>query len=145
MRAKFVNEKFTDESDPIKDLGIGKRRLIEMWLQTWNIKNYTINKDLTIDVNDTVNMVYQQIEKLPYYIQFGIIKGSFFCNNCGLITFKGMPHTIKGILGCAGNKIKTLKYMPKEIERSLFIDRNPIKFTENEIRSLCNVKGDVYV
>jgi hypothetical protein len=145
MRAKFVNEKFTDESDPIKDLGIGKRRLIEMWLQTWNIKNYTINKDLTIDVNDTVIMEYQQIEKLPYYIQFGIIKGNFFCNYRGLITFKGMPHTIKGIFGCAGNKIKTLKYMPKKIEKSLFIDGNLIKFTENEIRSLCNVKGNVFV
>jgi len=34
MRAKFIYEKFTDESDPIKDMGIGMLHRIEEWIKT---------------------------------------------------------------------------------------------------------------
>jgi len=33
MKAKFVFEKFTEDSDPIADLGIGARHLISKWMK----------------------------------------------------------------------------------------------------------------
>lgn len=51
MRAIFVNEKFKEESDPIKDMEIGKiaddRRKVRS--QEWNITNNFINKILSED------------------------------------------------------------------------------------------------
>ena len=45
-----------------------KKRMIEEWLKEYNIKNYTINDDLTIDVNGFVflnkeNLSVEDIEK----------------------------------------------------------------------------------
>jgi len=34
MRAKFILEKFIEESDPIRDMGIGIETLINNWLKT---------------------------------------------------------------------------------------------------------------
>ena len=52
-----LNEVFSFErssSDPLKNLSIGKRAQIIKWLDSFDIKNYNINDDLTIDVNGDV-------------------------------------------------------------------------------------------
>jgi len=43
MRAQFVNEKFTEDSDPIHDLGIGMDALIKRWIE--NETSYSYNKE----------------------------------------------------------------------------------------------------
>jgi len=48
MRAKLVNEKFTEQSDPIKDMGIGgfitnKKKIIDMYNK--NISGYYLTYD----------------------------------------------------------------------------------------------------
>ena len=41
MRAKYINEAFKDESDPIHDMGIGTDKVIRDWLETiGDFKNY---------------------------------------------------------------------------------------------------------
>ena len=37
MRAKFIFEKFTDESDPIADMGIGMLHKIEEWIKSLHL------------------------------------------------------------------------------------------------------------
>ena len=39
-----------------KNLGLGKEALIKKWLDKHEITNYTINNDLTIDVDTTVDL-----------------------------------------------------------------------------------------
>ena len=51
-----------------KNLGLGKEVLIKKWLDKYNIKNYTINDDLTIDVNGSVYLTEYREEYLPDYI-----------------------------------------------------------------------------
>ena len=53
---EHINEKFTEDSDPIQDLGIGLKLLIEKWFLEINktngsnyIINYIINDDFTIE------------------------------------------------------------------------------------------------
>jgi hypothetical protein len=41
---------------------------IEKWLDEFFINNYTINPDLTIDVNDDINLSYYDDKELPDYI-----------------------------------------------------------------------------
>jgi hypothetical protein len=86
---KKVNEKFTEDSDPITDMGIGTKYLVEKWLKDFEEKycrgrlsfyteNIRINEDGTIDA-DMFNMAWRDIKKVPKYIKFNNIKYHFSC------------------------------------------------------------------
>lgn len=139
---EHINEKFTDEdSDPIKDLGIGIVREIKKWLEKYYITKYTINNDLTIDVNQYVyleNANVETIEKLPDYIKFNKVNGDFVASPI-MTSMKGFPKYIKGDLGFRYNKLKSLRYMPKYIDGDCYISG----FSKKEIRKVCNIKGDL--
>ena len=68
---------------------------IKLWLDSMEIKGYTINKDLTVDVSGNVNLSSQKITSLP--VQFGKITGNFYCNNNNKLTsLKGSPIHVGG-------------------------------------------------
>lgn len=62
VREYIINEKFTEESDPITDIGIGLKVLIDNWINFMNgssgqhtenkIINYKINNNGSIDVGN---------------------------------------------------------------------------------------------
>ena len=54
-----------------RQAGADVRTNIENWLDKHKITNYTINKDLTIDVDGDVDLRYHTGKRLPDYIQFG--------------------------------------------------------------------------
>ena len=55
---------------------MNKQEIIN-WLDVYGIKNYHINDDLVIDVNDDVNICDALLKEIPF--QFGKIKGNFYC------------------------------------------------------------------
>jgi hypothetical protein len=80
MIDRFKNEVFSFErssSDPLKNLSIGKRTPIIKWLDSFGIKNYTINDDLTIDVKGSVNLDQQSLTCFPSFIKFNKVSGDF--------------------------------------------------------------------
>ena len=46
MRAKFINEKFTEDSDPIADMNIGMMHQIKLWMESINVPFIDKNHDL---------------------------------------------------------------------------------------------------
>lgn len=66
----FINETL------FKNLGVGDKAKIERELQRLGIKKYTINDDLTVDVDGDVDISYKNLVKIP--INFGIVSGNFF-------------------------------------------------------------------
>ena len=48
---------------------------IKNWLDEMGIGNYTINKDLTVDVKEDVRLFNKDFTRLP--IQFGTVSGTF--------------------------------------------------------------------
>lgn len=83
---------------------------IKKWLDKYNVKDYIINDDLTVDVNDFVNLSYKRLTEIP--IQFGTINGYFDCRGNHLNSLKGCPKAVKGF-NCSFNKLTSLKYCPK--------------------------------
>ena len=77
------------------------------------IKNYTINDDLSIDVNGDVNLAYKNLEHLP--LKFNYIEGSFDCSNNELKTLEGCPQTVGGDFDCHRNELKTLEGSPQTV------------------------------
>jgi len=150
MRARLVFEKFSEDGDPIVDMGIGFLPKIKKWIdnninpETYkgiHFKQYDfinkkclnypldkdliiINKDLTLDVKGWVDMSGNENIPFPYYIRFNRIYGDFSCS---------FPID------------NYIKYMPKEVNGELrfYIDEPLINGQKaemiNNIKKVCKV------
>ena len=55
------------------------------------------------------------------------------------------PKYVGGYFWCSNNKLTSLQYAPKYVGGDFWCHNNTKKFTEKEVRAVCNVKGVVYV
>jgi hypothetical protein len=67
MRARLVFEKFSEDGDPIEDMGIGAKYRIKQWFDSIGVEpdKYTIDDKLNITVERWLNLRRTQITKLP--------------------------------------------------------------------------------
>jgi hypothetical protein len=108
----YIN--FTEDSDPVNDMGIGLKTSIRNWLKNMGVRNYTLRSNMyIIDVNGNVKLSDKSIEKIPNYIKFNRINGGFHCNNTGLTSLKGTPVSISGSFLCYNNDLTDLQYSPE--------------------------------
>ena len=91
---------------------------IDIICRKYNIIDYTINIDGSIDTDDNVDLDYLILTKLP--LKFNKINGYFDCSR---------------------NKLTTLKGCPEKVNGDFYSDNNEKKFTPSYIRSICKVKG----
>jgi hypothetical protein len=101
-----------------------KKEDIETWLNNFGITKYTINEDLTIDVDESVNLRKKELTNIP--VQFGHIKGSFDCSGNKLMSLKGCPHTIDSYFDCSSNELVTLEFCPKIVVNGMECDNNQL-------------------
>ena len=71
------------------------------------------------------------------------IGGYFTCKHNLLTSLKGCPERIEGNFLCDNNKLTSLEGIPKEVGGSFSCTGNKKEFTEEEIRKVCDVKGDI--
>ena len=137
-----------------------RREMIESWLKEYNIKGYTINDDYTIDVNGNVFLGREDFKEFPEYIQFGMIRGGFYCSLNHLSSLRGCPRIVEGDFNCTyneltsledapiivrgdfvcnHNRLTTLKGAPKSVEGSFECYHNHTQFTEDDVRKVCKV------
>ena len=113
---------------------------IESWCEEMRIKNYTINSQGEIDVDECVNLDGRCIKELPH--KFGTIIGYFSVNNCDLISLKNCPNVVYDFFDCNNNKdLDSLKGCPKEIRGNIHCVHCQREFTKKEISSLSKVGG----
>ena len=117
--------------------------MIENWLKEYNIENYNINYDLTIDVEENIKFLNKNITKFPDYIQFGEVKGNFDCSNNNLISLKGCPKYVDGFFNCSYNKLTSLEGAPEKVGGYFNCNNNSVRFTKDDVREVCNVKGSI--
>ena len=141
-----------------------RREMIEKWLKENDIENYTIKDDFTIDVDGNVDLNKRNLVRFPEYIQFGVVKGyfdcysthltslkgapriverGFCCSHNELTSLKGAPEKVKWDFDCSNNKLTSLKGVPKEVGGDFYCRKNTTKFTETDVRKVCNVKGSI--
>src|SRR5208283_1797550 len=99
---------FERSNDPLKTLQIGKRAQIIKWLNTYGVKNYVINDDLTIDVNGNVNLTNKNLTKFPDFIKFNHVSGYFDCYHNQLTSLKGCPSSVDNYFDCRNNQLTSL-------------------------------------
>ena len=76
----------------------------------YNITNYTINEDGSIDVNGNVNLIGYGLTELP--LRFNRVGGFFRCSNNQLTSLKGGPRWIGDDFYCRYNDLTSLEFSP---------------------------------
>lgn len=133
------------------------------------MSKYTINKDLSIDVEGTVNLTGYTDKKLPDYIQFRKITenfyfenspnleslkgcpkevgGDFCCFRCSnLKSLEGCPKEVGGYFWCNNcSNLKSLEGCPKEVGKGFWCYGCSKQFTEDDVKKICKVKGVIVV
>jgi hypothetical protein len=72
-----------------------KNKIVALCKQ-YSIKNYTINEDESIDVDDDVAIQLTKLNKLP--LNFNRVSGDFYCDFNALTTLEGCPRYVNNIL-----------------------------------------------
>ena len=124
-----------------------RREMIEKWLKEYDIEDYTIKDDFTININGGVDLVDRELKELPDYIQFRVVNGRFDCSRNELTSLRGCPREVKGsfccndnqltslegaplVVGicfdCSSNKLTSLEGAPKEVGRSFYCSCNQL-------------------
>tara|TARA_R110002167_G_scaffold263644_2_gene470422 strand:- start:1675 stop:2262 length:588 start_codon:yes stop_codon:yes gene_type:complete len=122
---------------------------IEEICEKYNIRNYIINDDGSIDVNECVYLDDYGLNKFP--LKFNKVYGDFDCRGNNLTTLEGGPKWVAGYFYCHKNKLTSLehspeyvgtrfncssnmlidlKYCPNSIGENLFCSRNNITSLE---------------
>jgi hypothetical protein len=86
---------------------------IDSICKKYDIENYTINPDGTVDVDGSINLYKKGLKKLP--IKFGKVSGYFDCSYNELTTLEGAPKVVGGYSVCNNNQLTTLEGAPKVI------------------------------
>jgi hypothetical protein len=103
--------------------------MISLICKQYNIKNYTINDDESIDVNGNVYLNNIKLTKLP--LTFNKVSGDFWCGNNQLTTLKGSPHWVGKNFHCDKNELTDLKFCPKNIGGVFFCYDNRLTSLEH--------------
>ena len=122
----------TKYTEYIKESLSTKQEIIS-WLDKMNITNYTINKDLSVDVDSNVNINNRNLTKIP--IKFNKVSGSFYCSNNNLTSLVGCPTTVNGGFYCHNNKLTNINDLDSKIL---------IKSIKNNIDWTKELKQEVY-
>ena len=79
----------------------------------YGIENYVINKDGSIDVDDTVYLSYRKLYRLP--LKFNKVSGSFNCYRNYLTSLEGCPNYVGRNFYCENNKLTSLEGCPSYV------------------------------
>ncbi len=101
--------------------------MISLICEKYNITNYTINPDGSIDVAGDVNLWDKRLTELP--LTFNKVNGYFTCSYNKLTSLKGCPRWIGDSFYCSHNDLTSLEFIPDYVGGSFFCVQN--KLTDN--------------
>lgn len=90
----------------------------------YDINNFTIFEDGSIDVDGNVNLYDKGIIRLP--LNFRNIYGNFYCSCNQLTSLEGAPKFIKGNFYCDSNQLTSFQGAPKEINGNFYCRYNKL-------------------
>jgi hypothetical protein len=101
---------------------------IDSICEKFNITNYTINTDGSIDVDGDVVITYKRLSKLP--LKFGNVSGGFYCYSNQLTSLEGGPQNVGGYFSCSYNQLTSLEGCPKNVSGNFDCSNNQLTSLE---------------
>jgi hypothetical protein len=96
--------------------------MISLICKQYDIKNYTINDDGSIDVNGEVNLYKKGLTELP--LTFNKVNGYFDCGNNILTSLKGSPRWVGSSFYCNWNRLTSLEFGPEYVGSDFSCNNN---------------------
>jgi hypothetical protein len=113
---------------------------IDKICRKYDIIDYTINSDNSVDVDGDVDLYDEKLTSIP--LNFNIVNGYFNCSWNYLTSLKGCPVRVGNEFYCNYNRLTSLQYSPQYVENGDFSCR------WNKIESLqyCTelIRGNFY-
>ncbi|MDN7678099.1 hypothetical protein [Burkholderia cenocepacia] len=100
---------------------------ISQWLDKMKIENYSINDDLTVDVDGRVVLSGRALTRIP--VKFNNVSDSFYCSDNQLTSLEGAPEMVYGCFYCYNNQLASLEGCP-QVVRDFFCDGNKLTSLE---------------
>ena len=111
---------FDHRCENIKDLPL---TYINAVCKKYNIQNYTINDDFTIDVDDNIDISFESLSKIP--LCFNKVYGDFVCSFNRITSLEGSPKSVANFY-CNNNQLTTLKGGPESVSGSFYSHVNKL-------------------
>ena len=70
---------------------------------------------------------------------------NFYCYDNELTSLNGAPTSVSGDFYCSNNKLTSLDGAPKSVSRDFNCSGNTKKFTKDEVRAVCDVRGIITI
>jgi hypothetical protein len=100
----------------------------------YDITNYTINSDGTIDVDGDVDLSIKGLTKLP--LRFNDVSGSFYCRYNKLTSLEGAPKSVGDFFSCENNKLTSLEGAPGSVGGGFDCSNNQLTSLEGAPQSV---------
>ena len=126
------------------------------------IKSYIRNGS-----KESLDLSNMNLTELPEILKDISVGGHFFCHNNKLTSLINAPKSVDGVFLCSNNKLTSLKGSsvsvgiinfdcsfnnltslegaPTSVGGAFSCGFNDIKFTEEQVRAVCDVKGKIFV
>lgn len=98
---------------------------IDFYCISYGIKNYTINDDMSIDVNGNVYLSSKGISS--FVIKFNKVSGNFDCSWNKIFTLYNSPNFVGGNFNCGVNNLLSLEYGPYYVGGDYICSNNYIE------------------
>jgi hypothetical protein len=107
---------------------------IQAICKKYGIRNYTINKDGSIDVVGDVDLSNKDLTKFP--LKFNHVSGNFDCYDNKLTSLEGSPKKIGGRFDCSDNQLTSLKGGPEYVDNDFVCYCNELTSLEGSPKSV---------
>jgi len=97
---------------------------IDAWLQAQGVKNYTINADMSVDVEGHVFLSKKKLICIP--VNFRNVSEFFNCDENLLTSLAGCPQSVGGVFDCSKNALTSLLYGPETVGGSYICEHNQL-------------------
>jgi len=92
--------------------------------EKYNITNYIINDDCSIDVDGDVNLENMKLSKLP--LKFRNVSYNFFCCYNQLTSLEGAPQSVGWGFYCSYNQLASLEGAPQSVGGGFYCRDNQL-------------------
>ena len=107
---------------------------IDSICEKYNIKNYIINEDGSIDVDGDVDLCNKKLKVLP--LKFRNVSGNFLCGCNYLTSLEGSPQSVGGNFNYAVNQLTSLVGCPQSIGGNFYCSSNQLTSLEGGPQSI---------
>lgn len=135
----------------LKDSLMGQKKLLDL-VEKITATTGTLSLNIeevdgidTIILNCTggVRLMKHFVNNGKLIFPFKEVGGYFNCQSIKLTSLEGCPEKVGGDFNCRFNKLTSLEGCPEKVGGDFYFGYNDTEFTEQKVRSLCDVKGSV--